>query len=152
MKHISNFSNFNFSENSISENKVNEELIPSTNVRSELIKLVGDGNVDAIDRFMDKNNIDVDYDSGMLSKLAAKQGKMELIKYFDEIGANFSIRRNLIVKTALAHGNSEIAKYILDQLDLDSEQISDIEEYVVSSETVDVREKKAAIDILNKYK
>lgn len=149
MKHISNFLEF-FKESA--EPKINEELVPSNNLRLDLIKLVGDGDVNALDAFMDANDVDSNYDSGMLHRLAAKQGKLDLIKYFDEVGADFSLRRNLTLKTALAHGKLDVAKYLLDELKLDDAQIADVEEYVVSSEQVDVREKRAAIELLNQYK
>ena len=149
MKHVSNFLEF-FKESVVS--KINEELIPSNNLRGDLIKLVGDGDVNALDKYMDANDVDVNYDSGMLTRLAAKQGKLDLIKYFDEIGADFYIRRNLVLKTALAYGKLDVAKYLLDELELDKDQIADIEEYVVSSESVDVREKRGATELLNQYK
>lgn len=149
MKHISNFLEF-FKESV--DSKINEELITPPNLRGDLIKLVGDGDVNALDKYMDANDIDVNYDSGMLTRLAAKQGKLDLIKYFDEIGADFYIRRNLVLKTALAHGKLDVAKYLLDELELDENQIADVEEYVVSSENVDTREKRAATELLNQYK
>lgn len=138
MKHISKFSNFSL---------IKEELV-SPDYRNELIKLVGDGDVNALDKFMDENNVDVNFDSGMMLRLAAKLGKLELVKYFNEIGGDFSLRRNLALKTALAYGQLEVAKYLLEDQKLSPEQLEDVKEYIVSSETMSPAEKNSAMKLL----
>lgn len=149
MKHI-----IKFSEYLKEEIKINEELVSSNpaNVRNELIKVIGSGNVDSIDKFMDENNIDANYDSGMILRLAAKQGNLDLVKYLAEVGGDFSIRRNLALKTALAYGKSEVAKYLLDEYELTTEDIESVEEYILSSDEVSVGEKRAATSLLSQYK
>ena len=148
MKRISNFSNFFSDPNVVS---TNEEL-NQENVRGELIKIVGTGNVNSVDKFMDENNIDVNYDSGMLIRLACKSGNLDLVKYFEEIGGDFSLRKNLSLKISLAHGKTEVAEYILENiLELSNDQIEDVEEYLQNSEAT-ISEITAATKLLNKYK
>ncbi len=147
MKHIIEFSQYLKEEEYIKEELVSDPA----NLRRELIKLVGDGIVDAVDKFMDENNVDVNYDSGTLLTLASKLGKLDLIKYFDEIGANFSIRRNLSLKLSLVYGKLDVSEYLLDVLSLEEEQLADVKEYVSSSQIASATEKKNALQLLSKY-
>lgn len=142
MEHIINFSDY-----------LKEEMSSDPSIiRKELIRLFGEGDVNRIDKFMDENNIDVNYDSGTLLRLSAKSGNLPLIKYLDEIGANWSLRRNLALKTALSFGKLEAAKYILDQSNLTLQDIESIEEYISSSDTSSPIEKSKAIELISLYK
>lgn len=147
MKRISSFSNFFESKVSLT----NEELTQD-NIRGELIKVVGSGSVNAVDKFMDENNIDTNYDSGMLIRLACKSGNLDLVKYFEETNGDFSLRKNLSLKIALAHGKVEVAEYIMDNiLDLTNDQVLDVEEYLRNSEASPA-EISSAMKLLDKYK
>lgn len=138
MKHVVKFTEY-----------LKEELVSSPNVRTEIIKLVGEGDVRKLDRFLDENNVDVDYDSGMILVLAAKQGKFEVVKYLDEVGADFQIRRNLALKTALVYGHVDVAEFILQEYPLDVEEVDDVKEYVETSPTASNVEKRQALSLLD---
>lgn len=88
----------------------------------------------------------------MLIRLACKSGSLDLVKYFEEIGGDFSLRKNLSLKISLAHGKTEVAEYILENiLDLSDEQIEDVEEYLKNSEASPA-ELTSAMKLLSKYK
>lgn len=126
---------------------INEEL--SSNVRGDLMNLIGEGNIDKLDRYIDDNNIDVDYDSGMMLILAAKTGKLDMVKFLHNIGANLKIRRNLALKRALVFGQEEVAKYLLSNTEISDEEKENIIEYVNdSSDVATVADKKKALDLL----
>jgi uncharacterized beta-barrel protein YwiB (DUF1934 family) len=146
MKRISSFSNF-----TKDEIKINEELT-SDNLRSDLIRVIGSGSVDAVDKFMDENNIDANYDTGMAIRLACKSGNLDLIKYFEETNGDFSLRKNLSVKVALSYGKTEAAEYILDNiLSLNEDEILDVEEYLRNSEA-SPSEISSGLKLLSNYK
>lgn len=147
MKHIVKFNEY------LKEELINDVSTSNTSsFRSELIKIIGDGNTDALDKFMDDNDIDVNYDSGMILKLASKLGKLDVVKYLSEIGGDFSIRRNLALKTALAYGKTDVAEFILNEHPVSSEDIDSIIEYVETSEESTPAEKSAALKLLANYK
>lgn len=138
MRHIVKFSEY-----------LKEELTSAPNFRNELIKLIGEGDVDKIDKFMDENDIDPDYDSGMISRLAAKQGNLDLIKYLSEVGADLTIRNNLTLKTALLYGKVEVAGWLLDDLSLGQDDMSSILTFVMESDIPSNAEKAQAKKLLS---
>lgn len=139
MKHVVKFTEY-----------LKEELVSNpANLRTELIKIIGEGDVRKLDSFMDENNIDADYDSGMILILASKQGKLEIVKYLDEVGCQFQVRRNLALKTALAYGHEDVAEFILQEYPVSDEEINDIREYIQTSASASPAEKKKALDLLD---
>jgi len=138
MRHIIEFSEY-----------LKEELTSAPNVRTELIKLIGEGDVNQIDKFMDENDIDADYDSGMISRLAAKQGNLELMKYLSEVGADLTLRNNLTIKTALLYGKIEIAGWLLDELSLGQDDVDSILSFVMESDIPSNVEKAQAKKLLS---